>query len=90
MLWCIYMNRYQVYLNPQSVGIFDQVALDMGLSRSHIIRDWFDRIALEYEKILTVRSVSRLKDNPILKMSGIGKSNTPNLSEDVDNIYLHD
>lgn len=84
------MNRYQIYLNPKSVNIFDQVAVDLGLSRSHLVRDWFDRIALEYEKILTAKRVSGLKNNPLLKMSGMGKSNTPNLSENVDSIYRHD
>lgn len=84
------MNRYQIYLNPKNVGVFDQVAVDLGLSRSHIVRDWFDRIALEYEKMLMAKRASGLKNNPLLKMSGIGKSNTPNLSENVDSIYLHD
>lgn len=84
------MDRYQIYLNPKSVDVFDQVAVDLGLSRSHIVRDWFDRIALEYEKMLMAKRVSGLKNNPLLKMSGIGKSNTPDLSEDVDSIYLHD
>ena len=72
------------------MNIFDQVAVDLGLSRSHLVRDWFDRIALEYEKILTAKRVSGLKNNPLLKMSGMGKSNTPNLSENVDSIYRHD
>lgn len=84
------MNRYQIYLNPKSVDIFDQVAVDLGLSRSHIVRDWFDRIALEYEKMLMAKRTSGFKNSPLLKMSGMGKSNTPNLSKDVNSIYLHD
>lgn len=84
------MNRYQIYLDPKSVNIFDRVAIELGSSRSHIIQDCFDRIAREFEKVLTAKNSSKSKNNPLLKMSGIGKSNTPNLSQDVDSIYFQD
>ncbi len=84
------MNRYQIYLDPQNVASLDQMAIDLNFSRSEIIRDVLDRIVLEYKKFLAVSSQWRLRNNPILKMSGIGKSSTGNIAEDVDSIYLRD
>ena len=84
------MNRYQTYLNPQSVAIIDDVARDIGTSRSHIIRDVVDRVAREYKKLLTAKTLYTSRNNPLLKMAGFAKSPTGHVSENVDEIYLHD
>lgn len=84
------MNRYQIYLNPESVNIFDQVASELDLSRSQIVRDWIDRIAKEYKKALTYTKKFHSKNDPLLKMMGIGRSSTGRISSDVDSIYFRD
>lgn len=84
------MNRYQIYLDPQSVATFDRLALQLDLTRSKIIRDAIDRLALEYEKLLVSATGFKTSDNPLLRMSGIIKGASKNLSEDVDSIYPQD
>lgn len=83
------MNRYQTYLNPQSVEIMDDVARLLDISRSQIIRDVVDRVAREYKKLLLVRTKPSL-DNPLLKMAGFAKSPTGRVSQNIDEIYLRD
>lgn len=84
------MNRYQLYLNPQSVNVLDQLANQLDVSRSQIIRDVIDRMAIEYRKVLTGTSRVRLKQNPLLKMAGFVKSPTVKVSQNIDEIYLAD
>ena len=84
------MNRYQIYLNPTSVDTVDDLARELDISRSQIIRDVLDRMAREYKKILSIRNKISPKNNPLLKMAGIGKSSTGKISENVDDIYLQD
>lgn len=84
------MNRYQIYLDPKDVIVFDRVSLKVEISRSQIIRDVLSRTAREFEKVLTIVSSPKSKVNPLLKMSGIIKGASSNLSEDVDSIYFKD
>lgn len=84
------MNRYQIYLDPEDVSIFDRVSLKIEISRSQIIRDVISRTAREYEKVLSIVSSPKSKRNPLIKMSGIIKGASKNLSEDVDSIYFRD
>ncbi|MBU1088830.1 hypothetical protein KKC08_00350 [Patescibacteria group bacterium] len=81
------MNRYQIYLNSGTVSIFDNLADELNTSRSRIIQDVLDRIAIEYKKILNVQIALKTKNNPLLKMAGFAKSKKNNLSKDVDSIY---
>ena len=84
------MKRYQIYLDPQSVAIIDDVARDIGTSRSHIIRDVVDRVAREYKKILTAKTAYASRNNPLLKMAGFAKGLPSNLSQNIDEIYFKD
>ena len=81
------MNRYQIYLDPPVVQTFDQLAWQLELSRSHLIRDSLDRLIREYTKVLTAGKNLTLKSNPLLKMIGIGKSSTGRIAQDVNSIY---
>lgn len=83
------MTRYQIYLNPQSVQIIDQLATQLDANRSQIIRDVIDRIAAEYKKFLTATKASR-SNNPLLEMAGFAKSPTGKVSEDLKKQYLID
>ena len=84
------MNRYQIYLNPNSVDILDQLSKELHLSRSQIIRDIIDRMAKVYERLLEVQFKKRAKDDPILKMAGFAKGPTKNISQNINEDYLID
>lgn len=84
------MNRYQIYLNPNSVDILDNLARLTNISRSQIIRDVIDKMAKEYERLLIKTEASRMKNNPLLKMAGFAKGGKPGISRNVNQIYLKD
>lgn len=84
------MQRYQVYLNPNSVEVLDELAKLTNFSRSQIIRDVIDKMAQKYEKILETNKKKRLKNNPLLKMAGFAKGPSKNISFNVNDIYLKD
>ncbi|MBI4064913.1 CopG family transcriptional regulator [Candidatus Gottesmanbacteria bacterium] len=84
------MNRYQVYLDPQSVQSTDELARSLDISRSQIIRDVVSRVILEYKKILSIRNYVSPDQNPILKMIGMGQTSKKHVSKNVDEIYLRD
>ncbi|KKU83272.1 hypothetical protein A2973_01665 [Candidatus Gottesmanbacteria bacterium RIFCSPLOWO2_01_FULL_49_10] len=84
------MKRYQMYLEPKSVAIIDDLSRELDISRSQIVRDVISRVMREYEKILTAATSRRLKNNPLLQMAGFAQSPTGHVSENIDDIYLHD
>ncbi len=84
------MNRYQIYLNPNSVNTLDRLSKLTDLSRSQIIRDIIDKMAREYEKLIAAAEKRRIKNNPLLKMAGMAKGGSKNISKNIDEIYLID
>lgn len=84
------MNRYQIYLKSESVEVLDNLAKLTNLSRSQIIRDVIDKMAKEYERLLTKTEASRMKNNPLLKMAGFAKGPGKDISHNVNEIYLKD
>lgn len=84
------MQRYQIYLKPQTVDILTDLAKDLDMSRSQIIRDVIDRMAKEYEKLIKAGETLRMKNNPLLKMAGFAKGPKRDISRNVDDIYLKD
>lgn len=85
------MNRYQIYLDPKTVRIIDDVSQELGLRRSAIIRDVISRVAREYEKALKAARTIPLKKHPIMKMAGIIKGTSgKSIAENVDEIYFQD
>lgn len=84
------MQRYQIYLKPHSVNVLADLAEDLNMSRSQIIRDVIDRMAKEYEKLIKTGEMLRMKNNPLLKMAGFAKSPTKKVSQNIDEIYLKD
>jgi len=72
------------------VNIIDDVSRDVGVTRSAIIRDVLDRVAGEYEKVLTATKKIYFKNHPLLKMAGIIKGTKPGVAENIDEIYLQD
>lgn len=84
------MQRYQIYLEPESVGVLDELAKLTNFSRSRIIRDVISRMTREYAKLLEKHTRSQMKNNPLLKMAGFAKSGTPGLATRVNEIYFKD
>lgn len=84
------MNRYQIYLNPKSINVLDELAKLTNFSRSQIIRDVIDKMANEYRKLLAANEARRMKYDPLLKMAGFAKGGKPGISRNVNQIYLKD
>jgi len=85
------MNRYQVYLEPKEVEIVDELAEDIGISRSRILQDVISRVVLEYSKIWQTSKCPKKKKSAFLKMQGIAKgASKVSLAENADEIYLID
>lgn len=84
------MKRYQMYLEPKSVAVIDDLSRELDISRSQIVRDVISRMAREYEKVLTAVVSLRRKNNPLLRMAGFMKSPTGHIAENIDEIYLRD
>lgn len=83
------MQRYQIYLKPQTVSVLTDLAKEVGVSRSQIIRDVIDKMAGEYHKLIKAAVSTRAKNNPLLKMAGFAKLGK-NIAENVDEIYFKD
>lgn len=85
------MQRYQIYLNPQSVGVLDNVAEVLDISRSQIIRDALEAVACRYEEVIAVLRARTSRKNPLLELCGIDKGEVEgSLAKDHDQIYFRD
>lgn len=87
----VMLKRYQVYLNPHSVGILDEVAELIPLNRSQMIREAIEVITSRLGNWLA--SIKALEtddysvwDEMIGSVKVKGKK-IVNLSENVDEIY---
>jgi len=83
------MQRYQVYLEPKSVAVFDQTAQMLGITRSKIIQQMVDIIALRFSAQLDIKDISPKKS--ILSLAGIikyPKSKKNDWSTRPDNLYF--
>jgi len=86
------MKRYQVYLNPQSVGIIDLFQKETDISRSKIIRFTVDALAENLAKLLVKKERVTIK-GPLDQIIGIIKpkvEEVTNLAEKIDQIYRSD
>lgn len=84
------MNRYQIYLNPKSVSVLDNMAEMSSLTRSEIIRDVIDLMAYKYAQLLKAAQNTQVRNNPLLKMAGFAKGPSENISQKIKEIYLKD
>lgn len=84
------MQRYQIYLKPQAVNILTDLAKELDMSRSQIIRDVIDRMAREYEKIIKAKETLQMENNPLLKMAGFAKGGKPGIARNANQIYFKD
>lgn len=85
------VRRYQVYLDPHSVSILDDLEKEVDISRSKIIRDLVDRFARNIATLLPSqkRSGTPILDSLIGSIKIKGKKKT-NYAMTVDDIYRRD
>lgn len=83
------MHRYQIYLKPQTVSTLTDLAKELDMSRSQIIRDVVERMSDQYSKLLKANIKAKARNNPLLKMAGFAKLGK-NIAENIDEIYLKD
>ncbi len=88
----VYMKRYQVYLNPNSVAVLDNFEGISNISRSSVIRQIIDKISDQLIRVAMPRNP--VKGTSILdQMAGFVDLKTnkkTNFAQDVDEIYFTD
>lgn len=87
------MKRYQVYLNPHSVSILDDLGEQTDISRSKLIQGAIDRFADQVAKIFSKTVDQPFNYTHFDKLVGAIqlKTKSPtNFALDSDEIYLQD
>lgn len=84
------LTRVQVYLDPDNLSIIDEIAKDIRITRSQIIRDLLDSMAIRYIKTKDLIKPIKSAKNALIEMGGIGISKTGKVGLNVDAIYLND
>ena len=87
------MKRYQVYLNPHSVSILDEVEKISNISRSKIVRGLVDRFTDQIAKVFAKRDDRPYKLTHFDKLVGaihLKTKEPTNYALDDDEIYLKD
>jgi len=85
------MKRYQVYLNQGSVAVLDDYLASSGITRSDIIRQAVDSLAVNLSKVVSLAKASRLKvqKTPLDDLVGfIEASDTSNNWSEQDDLEL--
>ena len=84
------LSRVQVYLNPADVSLLDELAEQIQITRSQIIRDATHAVATRYLDIARLLTAPSARQNPLIELVGFEKSKTGRVGLNVDEIYLHD
>ncbi len=87
------MKRYQVYLNPYSVSILDDLGTQTDISRSKLIQGVIDRFANQVAKIFAKREVQPSNYKYFDKLVGaihLKTKKPTNFAQNIDEIYLED
>ena len=82
--------RTQAYLDPKKLEIIDDLAKTIKISRSQILRDALDAIAIRYTKTKDIIKPEIINKNALIEMGGIGVSKTGKVGLNIDEIYLND
>ena len=86
------MKRYQVYLNPGSVSIIDDFEKISAISRSKLIRQMIDKVAVQLVSIVAKKK-KRNKKYILDSLAGFVDLKTDkqtNFAQHVDDIYFSD
>ena len=65
------MQRYQVYLQPDTMQTLASLSQDLGVSRSRIIQDVANLLAIRYKELIATKPAKKAS---ILDMAGIIKT----------------
>lgn len=86
------MKRYQVYLNPHSVAILDDVQKLTDITRSKIIRDAVDKIAQQVIAAIPMKKSGKKHYilDELVGFIDLKTKKRTNYAEHVDDIYLQD
>ena len=81
------LTRVQVYLDPEDVLLLDQLATQIQVTRSQIIRDATKAVATRYERVSQLLDTKTAKANALRNLVGVGVSKTGKVGMNVDEIY---
>lgn len=82
------LTRVQVYLNPDDVSLVDEIASQIKIKRSQIIREAVAAATNVYVKTIDLLKTSRKpKLTTWLELAGVEKSKSSDLGLRVDEIY---
>jgi hypothetical protein len=86
------MKRYQVYLNPQTITVLEEVEKHTGLSRSSMIRSAVDTLADNLAKVLTDKQISLKEYAHLDSLIGVltASEKTIHISPEDKSIYYKD
>lgn len=87
------MKRYQVYLDPHSVSILDDLGTQTDISRSKLIQGAIDRFADQVAKVFSKREGQSSSYSYFDKLVGaihLKTKKPTNFALDNDEIYLQD
>ena len=87
------MKRYQVYLNPQSVSILEEVEKIAGIGRSKLIREAIDRFAENLAQVFAAKQITPEKTTILDSLVGsikIKNKAETNFAQKSDAAYLGD
>lgn len=81
------LTRVQVYLDPDNLAIIDNIAKDIKVTRSKIIREAIQKHVKKFaNKKKTVNK--KPKKSALMEMAGIEVSKTGTVGLNIDDIYL--
>jgi len=82
------LTRIQVYVEPDNLILVDEIAKEIKIKRSQIIRDALAGVANVYTKTLSLlKTAKRPKLKTWLELAGVENSKSGNLGLRVDEIY---
>lgn len=82
--------RTQVYLNGEDISLLDELARQIRVSRSQIIRDATKAVAYQYAKLVQLTLGKSQGTNPLKDLIGLEESRTGRVGFSVDDQYHHD
>lgn len=86
------MQRYQIYLNPHSIKIIDEVQDITGISRAQLIRDAIDSLAENVSSVLTRYHKPKQEDflNSLIGSIQLTDKRTTHYARDKSSDYIID
>lgn len=82
--------RTQVYLDGEDISLLDELARQIRMTRSQIIRDATRAVAYQYAKLVQLTLGKSQRTNPLKELVGLEESKTGRVGLSVDDQYHHD